>query len=503
MSYSKNGFLATGTGSGGSGGAGVAGTLDYASSRTVGASAYNITSTTYVDYAPGGTALTTSISKATSTSDVLILLSWSGYQNTATSFTIGVQVDGTTDTDMIAGFFNTVSQHQGFTAARVVSGLASGTHTFKVRWKTTSGTLSSDQNDTVSISVIEVGTNAVPGSGGVTYASASIGMPQGTRARQYTFTNDTQSFTVDSGTLSMSNGRLILTGVSSPSGNHSALEPSTASNVADGELVVDFQGVTALSTNYIDAGLIFRGTDANNHYMVTLRLGTNNGTFSSMRPFELYKKVSGTYTTLLGSSEAVTYENRWPYIDVTAPIRAMVRFVGNAISLYVNETYVAGWTDSTYTTGLVGVRLSSNGSAPASVAAYDNVTVYTLSNPWTPYDYSPQGTASVPLIGTPEVVTTANSSTAYTIPEPLTSSITNLTLTANTTLTFPTLASGKSFTVALTQDSTGSRTVTWPGTVKWPNGTAPTLTTTAGKTDLLSFVSIDGVSWLGSVTKGF
>jgi hypothetical protein len=38
------------------------------------------------------------------------------------------------------------------------------------------------------------------------------------------------------------------------------------------------------------------------------------------------------------------------------------------------------------------------------------------------------------------------------------------------------------------QDSTGSRTITWPGSVRWPGGTAPTLTTTASKTDYIAFI---------------
>lgn len=74
-----------------------------------------------------------------------------------------------------------------------------------------------------------------------------------------------------------------------------------------------------------------------------------------------------------------------------------------------------------------------------------------------------------------------------------------ITLTANCVLTFPAAAVGRSFLLALTQGGAGSFTVTWPGTVKWAGGTAPTLTTTSGKTDVLSFVCIDGTNWLGTV----
>ena len=43
------------------------------------------------------------------------------------------------------------------------------------------------------------------------------------------------------------------------------------------------------------------------------------------------------------------------------------------------------------------------------------------------------------------------------------------------------------FIVEIIQDSVGSRTVTWFTTIKWADGTAPTLTTTANKKDTFGF----------------
>jgi hypothetical protein len=41
----------------------------------------------------------------------------------------------------------------------------------------------------------------------------------------------------------------------------------------------------------------------------------------------------------------------------------------------------------------------------------------------------------------------------------------------------------------IVQDATGSRTVTWPANVKWPNGgTAPTLSTAANSIDIVAFL---------------
>ena len=74
-----------------------------------------------------------------------------------------------------------------------------------------------------------------------------------------------------------------------------------------------------------------------------------------------------------------------------------------------------------------------------------------------------------------------------------------ITLGGNITYTFPTPVAGKSFILVQKQDGTGSRTVTWPASVKWPAGTAPTITSTASKADKFVFTAIDSSSWLGSV----
>jgi hypothetical protein len=74
------------------------------------------------------------------------------------------------------------------------------------------------------------------------------------------------------------------------------------------------------------------------------------------------------------------------------------------------------------------------------------------------------------------------------------------TLDANCTLTFSGGISGlaQGFTLVLTQDGTGSRTVTWPGSVSWPGASTPTLATAAGSVDEFVFASEDGgTAWRG------
>lgn len=76
----------------------------------------------------------------------------------------------------------------------------------------------------------------------------------------------------------------------------------------------------------------------------------------------------------------------------------------------------------------------------------------------------------------------------------------DITLTENCTFTFtsPDTGFARSFTLLLRQDTTGSRLATWPASVYWPGGSAPTLATTAYYTDWIDFITVDGGShWLG------
>ena len=72
----------------------------------------------------------------------------------------------------------------------------------------------------------------------------------------------------------------------------------------------------------------------------------------------------------------------------------------------------------------------------------------------------------------------------------------------NDIFTFTAPSNPCSLTLILVQDGTGSRTVTWPGTVKWPNSTAPTLTTTASAIDIISLL-YDGTNYYGSSALAF
>ena len=73
----------------------------------------------------------------------------------------------------------------------------------------------------------------------------------------------------------------------------------------------------------------------------------------------------------------------------------------------------------------------------------------------------------------------------------------------NETFTFTAPTKPGTFILILVQDSVGSRTATWPGTVDWPSNTAPTLTTTATTgTDIIHFI-YDGTNYYGTSAADF
>ena len=186
----------------------------------------------------------------------------------------------------------------------------------------------------------------------------------------------------------------------------------------------------------------------------------------------------GTQFQMVSSSGAAATGNV-TYGNTTVALGGSSSSIGNLTLQNANITSVAVTFPNSYLANnsvTVGNTSVSLGGTATSVG---NVTLNNTT-----------------VTGYTETVVTANTSTAYTI-NIANGTLQILTLTGNCTYTFPTATAGKSFTLFQLQDATGSRTVTWPASVKWPSGTAPTITSTASKGDKFVFTA-DGTYWWGS-----
>jgi len=93
-----------------------------------------------------------------------------------------------------------------------------------------------------------------------------------------------------------------------------------------------------------------------------------------------------------------------------------------------------------------------------------------------------------------------NSSTADTL-DLSSCAVRKSTLTGNVTYTLTNPVTGGSYLIRILTGA-GSFTVTWPATVKWAGGTAPTITATASKMDLINLYW-DGTNYYGSFTQAY
>lgn len=136
------------------------------------------------------------------------------------------------------------------------------------------------------------------------------------------------------------------------------------------------------------------------------------------------------------------------------------------------------------------------GQSGTTSPVVDGVAAAGSATRWSRADHvHPTDTSRAPTVEAVNAV--AASGASQTLPDPSTTGMSRIVLTATCTFTFPTAVAGKSFYLALVQDGTGSRTVVWPDSVKWANDVAPTLSTGAADKDVFSFSCDDGATWDG------
>ena len=193
------------------------------------------------------------------------------------------------------------------------------------------------------------------------------------------------------------------------------------------------------------------------------------------------KMVLDTSPTLVTPVLGVATATSINKLTLTAPATAATLTVADGASLVTSGAYSLTLT----ATALTNVTFPTTGTL-ATLAGAEALTNKTLTNP-TVTNY----VETLYAIG--------NSSTAVTIA--LTNgTVQTVTMTGNCTFTMPTATAGKSF-ILIVSSGAGSFAGTFTS-VKWPSATAPTLTTTASRWDILTFVA-DGTYWYGNSAQAY
>jgi len=176
--------------------------------------------------------------------------------------------------------------------------------------------------------------------------------------------------------------------------------------------------------------------------------------------------------------------------DMVAGEVVLIEYDGTRFQLLNPNSYTNLVVSGTLTYGGVTLTNAVTGTGKMVLDTSPAIATPTITNP-TVTNY----VESVVAIGT-----VSSSSTLS-----LTSgTVQTATLTASTACTFtmPTATAGKSFVLLLKQAaSTGNGTATFTS-VKWGTAGAPTITATAGKMDILTFIA-DGANWYGSIAQGY
>jgi len=191
------------------------------------------------------------------------------------------------------------------------------------------------------------------------------------------------------------------------------------------------------------------------------------------------------YTRRLSAATDVTFPTSGTLLSTAAVVTPAQGGTGIANNAASTITISGAFATTLTVSAATSITLPTSGTL-ATLGGSETLSAKILTNP-TVTNY----VESVVAIG--------NSSTAQTIL--LTNgTVQTVTLTGNCTFTMPALVAGKSF-ILLLSTGTGSFTSTFTS-VKWPAATAPTITTTASRWDILSFVS-DGTSWYGNYAQAY
>lgn len=193
-------------------------------------------------------------------------------------------------------------------------------------------------------------------------------------------------------------------------------------------------------------------------------------TYAKMQNISVTDKVLGRVTAGAGSPEeiACTAAGRALIDDADAATQRTTLGLGSMATQAANAVAITGGAIS----GITDLPIADGGTgASTAAAARTNLGCVGVNAGTTGQYASTKYTCTVTLDwnnGNVQYIVLANGAQTFTFANPI---------------------DGARYMIILKQPATGAAgTVTWPATVLWPGGTAPTLTATNGKVDIVTFV---------------
>lgn len=184
-------------------------------------------------------------------------------------------------------------------------------------------------------------------------------------------------------------------------------------------------------------------------------------------------KITGNFATNLTVTAAT---------DVTLPTSGTLATLSGNETLS-NKTLSNVTGNSVTLTNLTATTVTINGGSANNISVNNS----TVNNPQV-NAYTEGITTGYTNTGSASTINIANST------------IITANLSATCTFTMPTATAGKSFILFL-KTGAGTNTATFTG-VKWVANTAPTITATANRMDILTFTA-DGTNWYGNYAQNF
>jgi hypothetical protein len=326
-------------------------------------------------------------------------------------------------------------------------------------------------------------------------------------------------------------GATTLTGIIKGTGT-SALTAAVAGTdfVAPNSVIT---GATKTKITYDAKGLVTAGADAttadiapstNRNYVTDIKAGvlsnttgTNTGDQTITLTGDVTGIGTGTFTSTIANS-AVTYAKMQNVTagkllgstNTSAAAPGEVT-IGTGLSL-TNGTLAA--TNAGTVTSVAALTLGTTGNdIGSSVATASTTPIITLNIP--DASVSARGVVTT---GTQTIAGAKTFSGAITAKNYITTVPANITATTTTALDFSTgnilkVSLGANITTLSVTNATagtylleiiqgGTYTVAFPAAWKWSGGTAPTITATSGKTDIITIV-YDGTTYFASAVQNF